>query len=141
MAVKSQEKENYNMQNINRPISPHLTIYNPQRSSIFSIWHRISGVIMFVLIVGPILLLNQVYFLYITIPPIHFFVDHLFFPWFLTSVRWVVSAIFLYHISNGIRHFFWDSVKYVNTRKMYKDSNYLLLFLLIANIIQLYIQF
>nr|YP_009040911.1 succinate:cytochrome c oxidoreductase subunit 3 [Neopyropia fucicola]AIB08131.1 succinate:cytochrome c oxidoreductase subunit 3 [Neopyropia fucicola] len=129
------------MYNINRPISPHLTIYNPQRSSIFSIWHRISGVIMLVLIVSPIFLLNQVHFSYVTIFSIHSLVDYLFSPWLLTSVRWVVSTIFLYHVSNGIRHFFWDSVKHVNTRKMYKDSNYLLLFVLIVNIIQLYIQF
>ena len=28
---------------INRPLSPHLTIYKPQLTSTFSIFHRISG--------------------------------------------------------------------------------------------------
>jgi|GEM_PF-2812664 len=62
MDVKSPENVNYNMYNINRPISPHLTIYNTQKSSLFSIWHRISGVSMFILASSPILILKFIIF-------------------------------------------------------------------------------
>jgi succinate dehydrogenase / fumarate reductase cytochrome b subunit len=31
-----------------RPISPHLTIYKPQITSVLSIMHRITGVILFI---------------------------------------------------------------------------------------------
>lgn len=105
MVVKFQEKENYNMHNINKPISPHLTIYNPQRSSIFSIWHRISGVVMFILISSPLFILNQVYFLYTPIFLLEFLVNYILSNWILVSFRLLISTVFLYHISNGLRHF------------------------------------
>nr|BAL63262.1 succinate:cytochrome c oxidoreductase subunit 3 [Pyropia moriensis] len=129
------------MQNINRPISPHLTIYNPQRSSIFSIWHRISGVVMFILISSPILLLNYIYFSHCPIFLVHLLLYYDLSTWLLISFRLLISTIFLYHISNGIRHFLWDSVKHVTTKKIYKDSNLLLWLVLIVIIAQLYIEF
>ena len=35
------------MQNKNRPISPHLQIYKPQITSILSIAHRFTGIILY----------------------------------------------------------------------------------------------
>ena len=40
--LESESKSTKNMK-INRPLSPHLTIYKPQLTSTFSIFHRISG--------------------------------------------------------------------------------------------------
>nr|NP_049321.1 succinate:cytochrome c oxidoreductase subunit 3 [Porphyra purpurea]P80478.1 RecName: Full=Succinate dehydrogenase cytochrome b560 subunit; AltName: Full=Succinate dehydrogenase, subunit III [Porphyra purpurea]AAD03124.1 succinate:cytochrome c oxidoreductase subunit 3 [Porphyra purpurea] len=112
------------MYNINRPISPHLTIYNTQKSSLFSIWHRISGVAMFTLIASPPLFLKLATFSYKSFNILDLMLNNssLILPWFIV----IISVIFLYHIINGIRHFLWDSVVNVNTESIIKDSNTLL---------------
>nr|BAL63266.1 succinate:cytochrome c oxidoreductase subunit 3 [Porphyra yamadae] len=129
------------MININRPLSPHLTIYNPQRSSLISIWHRISGVTIFVLIVSTLLLLNQAYFSYTTIFLTKFLSDHAISSLLLFCCRLLISIIFLYHITNGIYHFLWDSVMHVNTKRIHKDNNLLLFFLFVNTTLQFYIMF
>jgi succinate dehydrogenase / fumarate reductase cytochrome b subunit len=87
-----------------RPMSPHLQIYKPQITSVMSILHRITGVILSV--------------------------GLLMFLWFLSSLAGGpesystfigfsgsflgIIAIFgfvlalSYHLCNGIRHLFWD---------------------------------
>nr|BAL63243.1 succinate: cytochrome c oxidoreductase subunit 3 [Pyropia pseudolinearis] len=129
------------MRNINRPISPHLTIYNPQKASIFSIWHRISGVIMLFLVASPFFILNNIYFSYTPIFLDSYLIDYVLSNWFIFSCKLVVINLFLYHISNGIRHLFWDVVIHVNTIRMYKDSNILLLFVFIIIIAQFFLTF
>lgn len=97
-----------------RPISPHLSIYKPQISTILSIGHRISGFGLFVML--------------------------LFFGWSL--ILWVFSGFddmyseilhykivkallmltsygYFYHLCTGIRHLLWDmglgfSIKAIN---------------------------
>lgn len=98
MSEKTTAKANH------RPLSPHLSIYKPQITSILSITHRATGVFLFV---GVLLLVW----------------------WLVTSVygditAWsvfgtVLGRIFLalwsvalfYHLLNGIRHLFWDMGK------------------------------
>ena len=95
------------MAQVERPLSPHIQIYKPQISSVLSILHRITGV---ALGVGTLLL-----------------------TWWLTAAAYGVAAFthaqgfmaswfgqllllgftfaFFYHMSNGIRHLFWDMGK------------------------------
>ena len=95
-----------------RALSPHLTIYKPQITSMLSIMHRASGA-----------------FLYLGL---------LLFSWFLISSKFTDTSIlqcynglyisffgsifgkilaflwtlaFFYHFCNGIRHLFWDAGK------------------------------
>jgi len=91
----------------NRPLSPHLQVYKPQLTSVLSILHRISGV---VLSLGAVLIalwlnllaydremLETVYALLGTV------IGRIFlFAWTLTL---------FYHLCNGIRHLFWDAGK------------------------------
>nr|BAL63249.1 succinate:cytochrome c oxidoreductase subunit 3 [Pyropia suborbiculata] len=128
------------MYSINRPVSPHLTVYNPQRSSICSIWHRISGVIMFVLIFSPLLLLNYTYFSYSNSLSTSTLFYYAITDWLLFSCRLMIMSIFLYHTTNGVRHFLWDSVVNVNTKRMHKDSSLLLVFVFINMVSQLYLE-
>nr|YP_010925371.1 succinate:cytochrome c oxidoreductase subunit 3 [Neoporphyra dentata]WKD83577.1 succinate:cytochrome c oxidoreductase subunit 3 [Neoporphyra dentata]BAL63251.1 succinate:cytochrome c oxidoreductase subunit 3 [Neoporphyra dentata] len=127
------------MHNFNRPISPHLTIYNFQKSSTLSIWHRISGIVMFVIAIVFIVFLNNIYFSYSTIFVAKFLVEYILFDWLLFSCKLFIIAIFLYHISNGTRHLFWDSVIHVNTSKMHKDGNILLFFVIAVALSQFYV--
>lgn len=46
IAASSNKNETFEQKNLrlNRPLSPHLTIYQPQLTTILSIFHRITGV-------------------------------------------------------------------------------------------------
>ena len=89
----------------NRPISPHLQVYRPQLTSVLSILHRITGV---ALAVGTILL---VYWLIAAASgPEAFASAEAFFGSWLGRILlfgWTFALYF--HLSNGIRHLFWDA--------------------------------
>nr|YP_010338865.1 succinate:cytochrome c oxidoreductase subunit 3 [Bangia atropurpurea]UNJ18832.1 succinate:cytochrome c oxidoreductase subunit 3 [Bangia atropurpurea] len=125
------------MHKINRPISPHLTIYNVQKSSTFSIWHRISGVVMFSLISGPILFAHFFLYYYKIFNVLVYTIDSVIIDWIFPSFITIVSIIFLYHISNGIRHFWWDAVIRVDTKNLNKDSTLLLTLVFVVVSLQL----
>jgi succinate dehydrogenase / fumarate reductase, cytochrome b subunit len=88
-----------------RPLSPHLTVYRPQISSVMSILHRITGVGLSVGLLGLVAFVVAVargqesYYLFIDI---------------LNStlgllVAFGVSVALFYHLFNGIRHLGWDA--------------------------------
>ena len=87
-----------------RPLSPHLQIYKPQITSILSIMHRLTGVglsvgtILIVLWLTSLSLGESFYEYYII------FVKSLFGKLILIAFTFALS----YHLSNGIRHLFWD---------------------------------
>jgi len=89
----------------NRPISPHLQVYRPQLTSVLSILHRITGV---ALAVGTILL---VYWLIAAAAgPEAFATASAFIGSWLGRILlfgWTFALFF--HLSNGIRHLFWDA--------------------------------
>ncbi|MCE3232604.1 MAG: sdhC [Rickettsiaceae bacterium] len=88
-----------------RPLSPHLTIYKPQISSVLSITHRITG---FGLFVGSLLLSWWII--------LNVYGEA---EWFNKIVESIPGKAFLflwtlalyYHLLNGIRHLFWDAGK------------------------------
>ena len=92
------------MKNNNRPISPHLSIYKPQITSILSISHRITGVFQSLGLLIIILLLLSLFLGENS---------HTFFMLFINSL---IGKLFLffyvlslcYHLFNGIRHIIWD---------------------------------
>ena len=89
----------------NRPISPHLQVYKPQLTSVLSILHRITGV---ALAVGTILL---VYWLIAAAsgPEAFASAEALIGSWLgrILLFGWTIALYF--HLSNGIRHLFWDA--------------------------------
>ena len=88
----------------NRPLSPHLTIYKPQITSVLSISHRITGIIQsfgLVLIFILILLIMSKKENYLFVESfLQSLVGKTFFILYTFSL--------LYHILNGIRHLIWD---------------------------------
>ena len=93
-----------------RPLSPHLKIYRPQITSVMSITHRGTGI---VLALGSIML---AYWLSSIAAGAEGFARA---TALLTSIpgRIVLLAIafsFFYHLCNGIRHLFWDAGKGIN---------------------------
>jgi succinate dehydrogenase / fumarate reductase cytochrome b subunit len=92
------------MDRVERPLSPHLQIYRPQITSILSILHRLTGL---VLSVGALVL---VYWLVaLATGPVAYVQAAA----ILSSVWLKIcyagwSFCFFYHLANGIRHLFWD---------------------------------
>ncbi len=93
-----------------RPLSPHLQVYRPQITSVLSITHRGTGI---VLALGSVLL---AYWLSSIAAGAEAFARA---SALLTSIpgRVVLLAVgfsFFYHLCNGIRHLFWDAGKGIN---------------------------
>ena len=92
------------MKNKNRPISPHLSIYKPQITSILSISHRMSGVFQSLGLMIIVLLLLSLFLGESS---------HEFFMLFINSLIGKAFLFFYvlslcYHLFNGIRHIIWD---------------------------------
>lgn len=93
-----------------RPLSPHLTIYNPQISSVLSIMHRITGFYLYVglLVLSWVIIFSTfdqsvfaVYFLDFSVFVFSSIIGKLLlFAWFFSMN---------YHAANGVRHLFWDA--------------------------------
>ena len=93
------------MSSSNRPLSPHLQVYRPQITTMMSILHRITGI---ALAVGTLLL---IYWLAAAASG----------PTAFAAAQELVGSILgrllllgwtfalFYHLSNGIRHLFWDA--------------------------------
>lgn len=97
-----------------RPLSPHLSIYKPQISSVLSIGHRLSGA-------GLFLGLSAFCWWFI------FWVFNKFEPCYLECldsalvkfILFLMSYGYFYHFCTGIRHLVWDagygfSIKSIN---------------------------
>lgn len=87
-----------------RPLSPHLQIYRVQFTSLTSILHRIAGVCLGI---GSLLL---VYWLCAAAsgPEAYARAQGFIGSWFGILLLFGFSVALFYHLSNGIRHLFWD---------------------------------
>lgn len=89
-----------------RPISPHLSIYKPQISSVLSIGHRVTGACLYIAFV----IISWWFALW---------VFSKFNPYYLELAQSMPSYILLfltsyaisYHLCTGIRHLIWDTGK------------------------------
>ena len=90
-----------------RPLSPHLTIYKPQITSVLSIMHRASGVFLSLgipLIVCWLLAIASG-------PEAYGKLQNFYSNFFITFNLFVWTAALYYHFSNGLIHLFWDMGK------------------------------
>lgn len=88
-----------------RPLSPHLQVYRPQWTSVLSISHRLTGVL---LSVGLIPLV--VWLVALGSGPDAFSSVQAFYSQPLMTIAWVAWTFALfYHLCNGVRHLFWDA--------------------------------
>ncbi len=87
-----------------RPLSPHLDIYKKQITSVLSIFHRATGV---VLAIGALFLAA---WLVCVASDAECFAwcQQLLASWFGKLALFVFSASMIYHLLNGIRHLLWD---------------------------------
>jgi succinate dehydrogenase / fumarate reductase cytochrome b subunit len=102
----------------NRPLSPHLQIYRWQWTMTLSILHRITGV---ALGVGSLLL---VYWLTAaaTGPEAYARAQGFIGSWFGLLLLFGFSLALFYHLSNGIRHLFWDAGRGFELKTAYASA-------------------
>ena len=87
-----------------RPLSPHLSVYRPQVTSVLSIFHRASGAAM-----AASAALVVWWLLAAATGPEYFeFVDGILTSMLGGSIMLASAAAFFYHFCNGIRHMWWD---------------------------------
>lgn len=88
-----------------RPLSPHLQVYRPQITSVLSITHRVTGVLLSIGIAGLVAWLAAA-----AAGPESFAVAREIagsWPGMLVLFLW--SLCLVYHLLNGIRHLVWDT--------------------------------
>merc|ERR1711862_43332 len=106
---------------LQRPMSPHLTIYKPQMTSMLSITHRGTGLAQSVILTGFAVfgiasnysypfLLSQVAQLSFVGPPLIFLGKF--------AIAWPV----MYHLFNGVRHLAWDMGHGFSMPELYKTG-------------------
>jgi succinate dehydrogenase / fumarate reductase cytochrome b subunit len=98
-----------------RPLSPHLTIYRPQFTSVLSIMHRITGIALIFAII-----LIVIWFGAVAMGPYYFnivdkILDFTLVRLILISATWALW----YHTFTGVRHLIWDAgyfleIKWIN---------------------------
>ena len=95
--------------NNNRPLSPHLSIHRKVLASIFSIFHRITGIglslgsILVCMLIVLIALGEEYFSIFQTIMSSSF-MSSFFFT--LVLISWTIGIF--YHLFNGIRYLFWS---------------------------------
>lgn len=89
----------------NRSLSPHLRSYKPQITSVISIFHRITGSVLALLLLCTPICINI----------INSFLSFGFIYFLFTCLLLVVKLVFyalvatvFFHAMNGLRHIMWD---------------------------------
>lgn len=102
----------------NRPLSPHLQVYRPQLTSVLSITHRATGV---VLSIGTLLLVY--WLLALAAGPQAFETARGFFvSWIGRLLLLAMTFSLFFHLCNGIRHLFWDIGKGFELKTVYASG-------------------
>ena len=95
------------MNKTGRPLSPHLSIYRWPITMTLSILHRTTGVALAIGLVALVLWLEAI----ASGPEMHGAVQGFFGTFIGQALLLGWSFALFFHLSNGIRHLFWDAGK------------------------------
>jgi len=105
---------------LGRPLSPHLTVYQPQLTWMVSGLHRISGTVMGVAASLFIIGLTAMPF---DFPQLIEWIRQLGLPVFLTAaVKWCIAWPITFHTINGVRFLAFDMAKGTAIKTVYKTG-------------------
>ncbi len=99
-----------------RPLSPHLTIYRPQLTSITSIFTRITGNAMLL----AALLIVWWFFAAATGPAYFAVANAVMTSWFVQLILILSLWAMWYHFCAGLRHLYWDSGRGLELDEAYR---------------------
>ena len=100
----------------NRPLSPHLTIYRPQMTSITSILTRITGNAMLL----AALLIVWWFLAAATSPEYYAVANGVITSWFGDLVMFLSLWGLWYHTLAGLRHLVWDNARGLDLETAYQ---------------------
>ena len=90
-----------------RPLSPHLSIYRPEFTSVTSIFTRITG---YALLLAILIIVGWLYAASASTETFEL-VNRFFNSWFVDLIMILSLWAVWYHFLAGIRHIYWDSGK------------------------------
>nr|YP_010199695.1 succinate dehydrogenase subunit 3 [Gracilaria domingensis]UAD89603.1 succinate dehydrogenase subunit 3 [Gracilaria domingensis] len=103
----------------NRPISPHITIYAAQVSSLASVWHRISGLLLtFFAVFCSIYVQLIIYSNYNKYLLNYNLINNFLFPLYEILVLAFLFGVF-YHALNGLKQIIWDLGFFMNQKFLF----------------------
>lgn len=96
--------------NINRPISPHVTIYKLELTTVLSVLHRITGASLSIALCLYIVILKLFCF-YLSSYNFYLFayIANNYTNYILIGIGFLLLAATIYHLLTGIRHLIWDT--------------------------------
>ncbi|KAL6942845.1 hypothetical protein ACO0RG_001809 [Hanseniaspora osmophila] len=108
-------------QRAHRPVSPHLTIYQPQITWYLSSVHRISGVFLGMAFFGATIAfgVSGLLGLGLTTDKLSEFYHTHVPKWMDYTVKGGFAYLFAFHFGNGIRHLIWDAGKGFTIKGIY----------------------
>lgn len=108
-----------------RPMSPHLTIYKYQLTSMLSITHRFSGLALTgystALGLGALAFQHDFSYFVSAIEGMQLSCAT------LAALKFTLAVPITYHICNGIRHLMWDMGKFLTIKEVYLTGYIMLL--------------
>ena len=123
------------MKLVKRPLSPHLQVYKPQLTLVLSITHRGTGVF---LSLGALVLTYWLVSLALS--------EELFNSFHLHTTFWygklfLIGFVFslYYHLTNGIRHLFWDIGLGLEISTTYKSGYFTIFISVVLTLTTLFI--
>ena len=121
---------------LNRPLTPHLSVYSGQYTSMYSIWHRITGVCLIFLIIIYLSSLKLSSYGVFNLLYNYFYVN----LWINNVIYLNIIIFFIYHIFNGLRHIIWDLGFMLPINKVIKSSqviNYVIFIFILIMLIKI----
>ncbi|XP_064471895.1 succinate dehydrogenase cytochrome b560 subunit, mitochondrial-like [Ornithodoros turicata] len=116
---------------LQRPLSPHLTIYAPQLTSMLSITHRFTGcglaIFVYGLGIGPLLASQQFPYYMEAMAGIS--------PAVTMPIKLVLATSLSFHLVNGIRHLAWDMGYGFQLKQLYTSGYAVLAVSLVAGVL------
>ncbi|MFP4130153.1 MAG: succinate dehydrogenase, cytochrome b556 subunit [Halorhodospira sp.] len=106
------------MTDSNRPLSPHLTIYRPQLTSLLSVLHRGTGVFI---TMAAVLLVAWVAALAAG-PGYYGLLMAALGHWLGQLVLLGITFSLAYHLCNGVRHLVWDTGRALELEGVYRSG-------------------
>merc|ERR1719410_2840266 len=105
---------------LQRPLSPHLSIYKPQLTSMMSITHRVTGVmqsgILSLAALGVLVMPSNFPSMLAQLQEMHLGAATIF------SLKFLLSLPITYHFFNGFRHLAWDLGHGFKIAELYKSG-------------------
>ncbi|QEU59355.1 Sdh3/Shh3 [Kluyveromyces lactis] len=107
-----------------RPVSPHLTIYQPQLTWYLSSVHRVSGVFLGLAFYAVTIAfgVSTVFGLGMTTENLVQFYNEKIPSWMDLTAKAGFAYLFAFHFGNGIRHLIWDAGKELTLKGVYRTG-------------------